>query len=129
MTRQPLAPDEAHAIWDLLIAKAGAAQWSRGDFVRYVTATDASPHEYRFCGLLGTGGKFYFDGHGTPYVDCYREDRDEVRDAICAAVNAELAHIVPPVHPCPPLGGSGQTHGRVHAARECAAKRTKETDA
>ncbi len=97
--RAALAPDEAHAVWDLLVAKAGASPHDEDHyaFVAYLTAEDAFPHEYRFCGLLGFGGKLHTNHHPALSVSCYREDRDEVRDAIVATVNEDLARLVPSI--------------------------------
>jgi hypothetical protein len=89
-----LMPDEAHAVWDLLVEKAGAntdpdSGHGRNSFVPYVTTPLAHGHEFRFMGLLGFGGKLHVGFRGV-YVTCYSEDRNEARDAIVAAVNARL---------------------------------------
>lgn len=96
--RNALTVDEAHAIWDVLIAKAGASPLSdaRRDFAAYMTDEVQHGHEYRFGGLLGCGGKLHHSDLAGAYVSCYLKDRDEVRAAIIAAVNAELKLISPP---------------------------------
>lgn len=87
--RDHLLPDEAHAVWDLLVELAGASEEGRDLFVPYITYPHQHMHEYRFCGSLGFGGKLHRNGSGV-YVSFYREDRTEARDAIVAEVNARL---------------------------------------
>jgi hypothetical protein len=59
-------------------------------FTKYITTTDDI--EWRFCGALGFGGKFRRNNNhgGTPYVDCYPEDRTPKRAAMIAEANKRL---------------------------------------
>lgn len=89
-----LMPDEAHAVWDILVEKAGAntdpdSAHGRNIFVAYLTEPVPCGHEFRFMGSLAFGGKLHHNG-GRVYVSYYPEDRNEVRDAIVADVNARL---------------------------------------
>lgn len=93
--RSALDETAAHRVWDVIVEKAGARESDREDGVRYLTTASDFAHEFRFIGLLGFGGKVRFsDEHGA-WIDCYREDRDEVKDAILSHVNERLALIVP----------------------------------
>lgn len=92
---RPLTAAEAESVHAILVSHAGA----RGDaderysFVHAVTRTDGHHAiEYRFGGLLGFGGKFRNNGNrdGMPYVDCYTEDSNPMRDGVIATTNALL---------------------------------------
>jgi len=95
--RRSLTPGEADRVWSILVEKAGASpkREARQDFVHYLTSEAIHGHEFRFMGFLGFGGKLYFDDYHGATVGCYREDRDEVRDACIATVNGLLAEVVP----------------------------------
>lgn len=45
-----------NAVYDLLIEH-GSSEAYRADFVRYMLDEKKSPHEWRFCGVFGFGGK------------------------------------------------------------------------
>jgi hypothetical protein len=79
-------------VFDILVAHAGMRDDEHGDnrlsFVYNQTAEVC--REYRFCGSLGFGGKFYNEARGWT-VGCYREDETPARLAAIAATNAALA--------------------------------------
>lgn len=81
---------EANAIYDILVRECGAQEgdkWSgRAAFVHEFTRARHTD-EYRFCGSLGFGGKFYTDG---PRVSCYPEDRTPKREAMIERANKAL---------------------------------------
>ncbi len=96
----PLTAAEAHAIYDLLVAHAGANgdNWERDSFVQHQTAT--FEREWRFQGSLGFGGKFRRqrtwigpDLVERWYVDCHPEHLTDVRAAAIEATNAALAEL------------------------------------
>ncbi len=93
VSRPEYVPRErADAIWTLLVAKAGAREDDRQQFVGYIVTPARFGHEYRFGGLLGTGGKIYsYSPRPGFYLACYPEDRTAERTAILDAINAELA--------------------------------------
>lgn len=86
----PLTADQANAVYDLLVAHAGANDDDRIGF--FFTQTDGYCAEYRFQGLLGFGGKFW-NSNNRWYVSCYREDLTPVRQAAIDATNAALARL------------------------------------
>lgn len=91
-----LTPHEASAVYDILVAETGARPGEREkwSFVRYATAIAEWNHifvEWRFCGSLGFGGKFRFDGFEVPNVNCYREHETPERLAIIERANERLA--------------------------------------
>lgn len=84
-------PEElAHQVFTILVKEAGAREYWRHDFVRYVGESHSYPHEYRFCGSLGFGGKFRIR-RGAWVVDCYGEDETPERRATIDRTNAALA--------------------------------------
>lgn len=94
-----------HTVWDILVAHAGAIEVDRTSFVHACLQKDRTRalHEYRFCGALGFGGKFWRDGGGL-YISCYSEDKNEERQKILDKVNILLAELVPEegIHGPPP---------------------------
>ncbi len=96
----PMTEAAAHAVWDVLVAHAGAndGNWERNSFVRHQTST--VEREWRFQGVLGFGGKFrrqrVWDGDDYAerwYVDCYPEDETDARRAAIETTNAALAEL------------------------------------
>lgn len=81
---EPVSADEAEAIYDVLVAQAGASEAQRPDFVHHATTRGIT--EYRFQGVLGFGGKVWNDSGGWR-VTCYPEDRTEARDEAITATN------------------------------------------
>lgn len=88
-----LTTDQALAVEGILCRYFGG--YFDGDtFRRYVAAPlKLGHHEWRFCGSLGFGGKFHFDGRRA-YVSCYPEDHTPERMDAIASANRELAQIV-----------------------------------
>lgn len=80
--------DQANAVYDVLMAHAGARESWRSDFIHVVTKGGS---EYRFQGSLGFGGKYR---QKTNKVDCYQEDETPERLATIEATNAALAQLV-----------------------------------
>lgn len=77
------------AAWDILVSEAGALPDDKESFVFAFTRVEHPEVEYRFCGLLGFGGKFWrYDSRF--YVTCYSEDKTKKREKIIASVNAKL---------------------------------------
>ncbi len=76
-----------HAIFNILVKHAGASEDLRESFL-YNWGTS----EFRFCGKLGPGGKFWNDGGGFR-VDCYKEDETPERLAIMEKVNKLLLEL------------------------------------
>ena len=90
------SPQLYHKVWDILVEYAGAREDDRPRFVQACLEKDkfGCLREWRFCGLLGFGGKFWRND-GNIYISCYPEDRTRTRDKIVAEVNGLLAEITP----------------------------------
>lgn len=82
-----LTDEYAGRIYDILVEYCGALESERPDFI-YVQTTELMV-EWRFRGLLGSGGKFYRNA-GVWYVQCYPEDATEERWSIINRVNLKL---------------------------------------
>ena len=78
----------ADLIFDLLHQEAGAEEKDREDFCLYLTK-DGDYKEFRFCGDLGLGGKFYLTRHEWR-VNFYKEDSNARREALKIKVNDAL---------------------------------------
>ena len=78
---------KANAIFDILVKECGAFDDDRLGFVYNQTAEPVS--EWRFCGKLGFGGKFWRN-NGKWYVNCYREDETPKRMKMIEAANKRL---------------------------------------
>ncbi len=87
-----ISPTEAKKAYDILIRAAGAsaAPESANEFIHHVAHPYDPAGEYRFCGLLGLGGKFRNEVQ-TPHVTCYPEDMNEGARSIISTTNALLA--------------------------------------
>lgn len=73
-----------------VIRRLGALAASEDDFVQYMTRElEAGTHEFRFQGVLGFGGKAYWDGQRA-WVSCYSEDLTPERCALIDVTNAWL---------------------------------------
>lgn len=81
-----LSEPVANAIYDILIADAGAEESGRQAFV---LSTKEGITEYRFQGKLGFGGKFWI-AHGRWYVNAYPEDEDGLAKSAIVKINREL---------------------------------------
>lgn len=77
----------ANAIYDILVADAGAGEANRYSFVYNV---GRGCREYRCCWALGFGGKFY---PTTMRVGYYLESQTPERDRIQATVNRKLKEL------------------------------------
>lgn len=87
-----LKMDEAIAnrIYDVLVEHAGAPEEGRESFVyHHVKEVWPPSTEWRFCGHLGFGGKFWVH-HDDYTVTCYREDETPERMVIIENVNSLL---------------------------------------
>lgn len=91
-----MTKEAANAVYDLLVAEAGAGEGWRLQFVFHQTERYCT--EFRFMGALGFGGKFWrnwgyrSDGSWgeTWYVNAYPEDLTDERRALIDRVNTEL---------------------------------------
>jgi len=84
----------AKAIYDILVAQAGAAddEGDRYQFEQsYLDRESGFGLEFRFQGSLGFGGKIRYTPSTGWYIDCYREDESPQRNRVIASVNAALA--------------------------------------
>ncbi len=81
------------ACWDILVQHAGADVEPRAkeDFLRYIRS-NPEDIEYRFCGVLGFGGKFRYYQKQL-YVTCYIEDETPERLEVMKKVNVLLADV------------------------------------
>lgn len=85
----------ADEVYDILVKEAGAPEGERADFVQSFGKTS----EWRFQGLLGFGGKFFYGSSwisGRPIndkmrINCYLEDKNYTRSLIIDRVNKLLA--------------------------------------
>jgi len=89
-----LTEAEANAIYDILIQECGATEIcgivptsEREHFVERQMAEEI--REWRFCGWLGFGGKFWRNS-GRMYVTCYSEDETPKRKAMIESANKRL---------------------------------------
>lgn len=78
----------ADDIFDVLVSGADASESDRLAFVRWFYGADGS--EYRFCGCLGFGGKFWRNA-GRWYVNTYPELMNDERASAIDDVNERLA--------------------------------------
>jgi hypothetical protein len=79
----------ANRIYDVLVEECAAREASRDYFAQWFD-TGASGDEFRFCGSLGFGGKFWASRWD---VNCYREDETPARLATMDRANVRLAEI------------------------------------
>jgi hypothetical protein len=88
-----MTPEQAEAIWDILVEHAGASpsESPRQQFVFHQTRSNPGA-DYRFQGLLSFGGKFWVNDDRW-YINCYREDERPERLAIIEKVNGLLAKL------------------------------------
>ncbi|GGM52605.1 hypothetical protein ACFFX1_55460 [Dactylosporangium sucinum] len=81
-----MTPEQAGAVFDVLVRHAGAAEHQRDEFVYHLRH---GCEEFRFMGSLGFGGKLYVEP-GRWRVGCYPEDLTPERAAVIERVNAVL---------------------------------------
>lgn len=89
-----MTAEQAHAVWDVLVADCGASprDYERESFVAAATRDKYPTTEYRFCGLLGFGGKFW-NIDDKWYVSCYQEHADVETRRIMAKANLKLQEL------------------------------------
>lgn len=99
MNFRRISPMQAYAIQKIIADECGYVAGECDDFRRSIT-TEGKPdekivHEFRFCGSLGFGGKFYNNGNNdnTPYVGCYPQDETQERKAKIARANERIAQL------------------------------------
>jgi hypothetical protein len=83
--------------WDILVEYVGASKGPRERAAFVMACLDTGPRkltEFRFCGSLGFGGKFY-RSNGKLYVTCYPEDATLSRKRALTKVNQLLEDITP----------------------------------
>lgn len=78
---------QAEHIFDLLVEHAGAHEFDRKQFLCAQIERDC--REFRFCGVLGFGGKFW-NNNGRLYINCYNEDETPKRKRTINKVNKLL---------------------------------------
>lgn len=83
-----MAEESLSAIYEILVKEVGANPLDSDSFVRHYASPQAV--EWRFCGTLGYGGKFYRNA-GRHYAQCYREDETRERRRTIERVNKLLA--------------------------------------
>jgi hypothetical protein len=81
---------QANAIYDILEQECEAFKDERLEFVTCQTRNHIT--EWRFCGSLGFGGKFWRN-NGRMYVTCYREDENPKRMKMIEKANKRLAEL------------------------------------
>lgn len=102
MNSRKLSKEIANEIYDILVEDCGAPDRSielektylveRGEFVREFSEKDNPTKEWRFCGRLGFGGKFWHNNDRF-YVSCYAEDRTEEREEMMNCANEKLEEV------------------------------------
>ena len=82
-----ISEDKANKIYDLLVSIGGASEHERDNFVYHHSKIKEGCDEWRFCGKLGFGGKYYSKRN---VVSCYKEDENKERSEIIVKLNKEL---------------------------------------
>ncbi|MCK9155132.1 MAG: hypothetical protein M0P12_03355 [Paludibacteraceae bacterium] len=91
MENKELSPELANKVYDILVEECWASESLRNAFV--CTETTEVCTEYRFCGNLGFGGKFW-NTNDKLYVNYYPEDETPQRDKMMDAANKRLSKLV-----------------------------------
>lgn len=78
----------ANLIFDILVKESGANEKDRESFL----SLREEITEFRFCGKLGFGGKFW-NSNDKWYISCYKEDESTERNKIIKKVNKILADL------------------------------------
>ena len=81
-----LTETEAILIYNVLIALTGAPVADKENFI-YHHIRPNGPNEWRFCGSLGFGGKYWSEDNR---VSCYSEDETPEREEIIKLTNIAL---------------------------------------
>ncbi len=74
-------------VYDLLVQHCGAREVTRANFIYHHARCKEGCDEFRFCGDLGHGGKYY---SRESRVTCYKEDETPERLAAIEAGNHAL---------------------------------------
>ena len=84
--------EKASQVYDILVTHAGASENLRTEFIHYMmTNRDGLyPLEFRFGGLFGLGGKFWYPHYK---VTCYPEDTTVGRKVLLDEVNRILEEV------------------------------------
>lgn len=82
----------AAKIYDILIEKCRASADEKSSFVHAHTERPHTATEWRFCGMLGFGGKFR-NHYDRLYVDCYPENEDPETLSIMAETNEAIFNL------------------------------------
>ncbi|MEE9214881.1 MAG: hypothetical protein V3U54_08825 [Thermodesulfobacteriota bacterium] len=80
---------QAEHIFNLLVKHAGAFEGDRTSFLYAQIDREHPCREFRFCGKLGFGGKFW-NNNEKLYINCYNEDENPKRNRIIKKVNRLL---------------------------------------
>lgn len=88
----PMTEQAANDVYDVLVEECGATdtELTRRYFV--LTQTGEFCTEFRFCGTLGFGGKFWRNARRW-YVNCYSEDMTSERQKTIDAANMRLSEV------------------------------------
>ena len=96
MTNQAIPEKTTNEIYNILVQTCGAREKDRDRFVEEFTK-DNHTWEWRFCGRLGFGGKFWdnysFTHNSRFYVTCYSEDEVPERLGMIENANKKLQAI------------------------------------
>ena len=89
--------------WNILVTLGGAMPDEKERFVRlHEHPNKCGISEYRFCGILGFGGKFWVNcgpGSCPVYVTCYPEDANQKRKRIIVNINSALNELYEKMQP------------------------------
>lgn len=85
-----LNKEQANELWSCIVESCKATEDDRDAFIWCMTEEKPS-NEFRFGGLLGSGGKLFIGK--PPYVSCYQEDSNIFRENIIEQTNQELKKI------------------------------------
>lgn len=81
--------EQASAIYDVLVQRCKASESERDSFLYSHAERQYTPNEWRFCGVLGFGGKFW-NTESKWYVSAYSENIDAETRLIIAETNEVL---------------------------------------
>lgn len=84
---QIMGKKEPNQVYDVLTGLLGAPERERASFICWWG--DIQGKEYRFCGLLGFGGKFWRTNDAW-YVNCYHENESPERIALIEEANTAI---------------------------------------
>jgi hypothetical protein len=87
-----MTTDACKAIWGILVAVCHAPD-NISERLQFRLFWDGGGNEYRFCGSLGSGGKFWRANYTPWSVSCYQEDETPERLSIISRANDALARL------------------------------------